>query len=69
MQPLTLTATGRLTIPREVAEKAGWKPGTELMPLVKGRTVTLVPVVPLEELRGIAAGAKIGPIRDRDDRY
>jgi bifunctional DNA-binding transcriptional regulator/antitoxin component of YhaV-PrlF toxin-antitoxin module len=66
---LTLTPACRLTIPRAIAEQAGWQPGERLVPLVNGRNVTLVPLRPLEQLYGIAAGAQIGPIEDDDDRY
>jgi len=65
---MTLSRTGQLTIPKSVCELVGWKPGDQLVPLVKGRTVTLVKLRPLEDLYGFIKGAKIGEIREREDR-
>lgn len=66
---ITLSSKYQIVIPKAVRELAGWKPGDKLVPLVRGRQVTLVPLRTLDELYGIAAGAKIGPIEDEEDRY
>ena len=39
-----------------------------MMFLVKGNVVTLVPERSLSELRGIARGAKPGPLREKRER-
>ncbi|MEN6548955.1 MAG: AbrB/MazE/SpoVT family DNA-binding domain-containing protein [Armatimonadia bacterium] len=68
-ETITLSSKYQIVIPKAVREIAGWKAGEKLVPLVKGRQVTLVPLRPLKELYGIAAGAKIGPIEDEEDRF
>jgi len=68
-ETITLSSKFQIVIPKAVREKAHWQAGEKLVPLVKGRHVTLVPLRPLEELYGAAAGAKIGPIEDEEDRY
>lgn len=65
---ITLSSKFQIVIPKAVREKAHWQAGEKLVPLVKGRHVTLVPLRPLEEMRGFIKGAKIGEIRDREDR-
>ena len=65
---LTLSSRYRITIPKSVRELVGWKPGDKLVPLVKGECVTLVLLRPLEEMRGFIKGAKVGEIREHEDR-
>lgn len=65
---ITLSSKYQIVIPKAVRELVGWKPGDKLVPLVKGKHVTLVPLRPLEEMRGCIKGARIGEIRDREDR-
>lgn len=59
----------RITIPRKIREMPGFEPGRELAWLVKGRSVSLVPVLGLDELRGIARGADTSDIREKVDRF
>jgi AbrB family looped-hinge helix DNA binding protein len=66
---ITLSSKYQIVIPKAVRELVGWKPGDKLVPLVKGKHVTLVPLRPLESLYGIAKGVQIGPIEEEDDRY
>ncbi len=66
---ITISSRYQIVIPKSVREQARWKPGDKLVPLVKGRQVTLVPLRPLKDLFGMAAGAKMGPIEDEEDRY
>ncbi len=65
---ITLSSRYQIVIPKAVRELVGWKPGDKLVPLVRGRHVTLVPLRPLKEMRGFIKGAKIGEIRDHEDR-
>jgi len=64
---MTVSAKCQVTIPKSVREIVGWGPGTKLVPLVKGKHVTLVELRPLEELYGFIKGAKIGEIREHED--
>lgn len=65
---ITISSRYQIVIPKSVREQARWKPGDKLVPLVKGRQVTLVPLRPLKELRGFIKGAKIGEVREHEDR-
>ena len=64
---ITLSSKYQIVIPKAVRELVGWKPGDKLVPLVKGKQVTLVRLRPLEELYGFIKGAKIGEIREHED--
>ena len=64
-----LSSKFQISIPKEVREQQGWKAGQEFVFLPKGRSVVLVPVLKLEDLRGIAKGANPDDYRDRNDRY
>jgi AbrB family looped-hinge helix DNA binding protein len=59
----------QISIPKEVREQQGWKPGMELVFIPRGGGVTLVPLPKREDLFGIAKGANTENYRDRDDRY
>jgi AbrB family looped-hinge helix DNA binding protein len=64
---ITMSSKCQIVIPKAVRDLVGWKPGTRLVPLVKGKQVTLVELRPLEELYGFIKGAKIGEIREHED--
>ena len=59
----------RLTIPRAVRELPGFQPGKKVVWLVKGGSVSLVPVLGLDKLRGIARGIDTSNIREKVDRF
>ena len=65
----TLSAKNQISIPKEVREARGWKPGQKFAFIHKGSGVLLVPVPTIEDLRGKAKGATITNYRDRKDRY
>ncbi len=69
MSTTTISSKYQVVIPREVRERLHLKPGQKLGVLVKGRTVCLVPIRPVEELEGIAAGASMEGYREEVDRY
>lgn len=67
-----LSAKYQISVPKEVREKEGWKPGQELAFIKSGAGYRLVPVTDFESLRGIAKGANPEGYRDeesRDERY
>lgn len=68
-EEITVSSKYQIVIPKSVREQIGLKPGDKLVPLVKGQQVTLVRARPLEQLYGIGAGVKMGPIEDEEDRY
>ena len=58
----------QISIPKEVRDQQGWKPGQELVFIPKGKSVTLVLLPAREDLFGIARGANTENYRDRNDR-
>jgi AbrB family looped-hinge helix DNA binding protein len=64
-----LSSKFQISIPKEVREQQGWRPGQEFVFLPKGNSVVLVPAPDHDSLRGIAKGANPENYRDRNDRY
>jgi AbrB family looped-hinge helix DNA binding protein len=69
MNAVTLSSKFQISIPKEVRESQGWKPGQKFAFIPRGRGVELVPVPKLEDIIGIAEGADPSDYRDRYDRY
>ncbi|MFN0193656.1 MAG: AbrB/MazE/SpoVT family DNA-binding domain-containing protein [Aestuariivirga sp.] len=69
MNAATLSSKFQISIPKEVRESQGWKPGQKFAFVPQGKNFVLVPVPKPEELVGIAKGANPAGYRDRDDRY
>ena len=69
MQTVTLSTKYQLVIPREVRERLDLAPGTRLTVVEKGGILYLVPERPIEEMRGIARGAKRKGLREKKDRH
>jgi AbrB family looped-hinge helix DNA binding protein len=65
----TLSGKFQISIPKAVREEQHWQAGQELVFIPKGKGVLLIPVPTLNEIAGIAKGAKSRSIRDRKDRY
>jgi AbrB family looped-hinge helix DNA binding protein len=63
-----LSAKFQISIPKAVRTARRWKAGQEFAFIPKGEGVLLVPVPKLEDLAGLARGAKPGNYRDRTDR-
>lgn len=64
-----LSSKYQISIPKEVRDREGWKPGQTFAFIPSGGGYKLVPVPELEELFGIAKGADPKNYRDRRDRY
>jgi AbrB family looped-hinge helix DNA binding protein len=70
MKAVTLSSKFQISIPKEVRESQGWKPGQRLSFVPHGKHFVLVPVPTADELFGIAKGADPTGYRDRrPDRY
>lgn len=65
----TLSKKFQIYVPKAVREKQHWEAGQEFVFIPKGLGVLIVPVPALEQLQGIAKGAKATAYRDRNDRY
>jgi AbrB family looped-hinge helix DNA binding protein len=65
----TLSSKFQISIPKAVREEQRWKAGQEFVFITKGKGLLLMPVPELEQLVGIAKGARTDDYRDREDRY
>jgi len=65
----TLSKKFQISVPKAVREALHWEAGQEFVFIPKGAGVLMVPVPTLEQLSGIAKGAKATGYRDREDRY
>ncbi|MGY0559516.1 AbrB/MazE/SpoVT family DNA-binding domain-containing protein [Luteimonas sp. A277] len=65
----TLSSKYQISIPKAVREEQNWEAGQEFVFIPKGKGVLVIPVPELEQLAGIAKGARTDGYRDRGDRY
>jgi len=65
---VVLSPKYQIVIPREVRENLGLKKGQKLAVIVKNGVISLVPVPPLKELRGMAKGMEMREIREDEER-
>jgi len=65
----TISSKYQVVIPKPVRERLGLKPRQKLTVLEKDGMVILVPERSLDELRGIAKGARLQGFRDKGDRF
>ncbi len=64
----TISTKYQIVIPKPVREHLNLKPKQKLTIIEKDKMLILIPQVPLEELRGIAAGANTDGYREKQDR-
>jgi AbrB family looped-hinge helix DNA binding protein len=65
----TLSSKFRIAIPKAVREEQHWQAGQEFVFIPKGKGVLVMPAPRLDELAGIAKGARTDGYRERKDRY
>ena len=65
----TISSKFQVVIPKPLRQRLHLQPKQKLTVIEKDGMLILVPQVPLESLRGIAADAKIDDYRDKSDRY
>ena len=65
----TLSSKYQISIPKAVRDEQHWEAGQEFVFIPKGKGVLVMPVPELEQLDGIAKGARKDDYRDREDRY
>ncbi|HET8610248.1 MAG TPA: AbrB/MazE/SpoVT family DNA-binding domain-containing protein [Burkholderiales bacterium] len=65
----TLSSKFQISIPKAVRVEQRWKAGQEFVFIPKGKGVLVIPVPELDQLAGIAKGARRDNYRDRKDRY
>ena len=64
----TLSTKFQISIPQAVRTARHWHAGQVFAFIPKGEGMLLVPVPKIEELAGVARGAKLENYRDRTDR-
>lgn len=67
MSTVTISPKFQVVIPKDCRDSLGLKPGQKVEAIVYGGRVQLVPVEPVEELRGFLAGIDTRVERE-DDR-
>jgi AbrB family looped-hinge helix DNA binding protein len=65
----TISSKYQVVIPKPARERLKLKPKQKMTVIEKDGMLTLIPQSSLEELRGIAAGAKIDDYREKKDRF
>jgi AbrB family looped-hinge helix DNA binding protein len=65
----TLSAKYQISIPKAVRDEQHWEAGQEFVFIPKGKGVLVMPVPELDQLAGLARGAKRTGYRDRKDRF
>jgi AbrB family looped-hinge helix DNA binding protein len=63
----TLSSKFQISIPKTVRDEQHWEAGQEFVFIPKGRGVLMMPVLEIDELAGIAAGANTEGYRDRQN--
>lgn len=67
MGAITISPEYRIVIPKEVREMLHFRPGQKVKVLVIDGIATIVPLLPLTELKGIARGADTASYREERD--
>ena len=65
----TVSSKFQISIPKEVRDQLGLRPGQKVAFIAKPEGFVIVPVPKREDLAGIARGADTEGYRDRNDRY
>lgn len=65
----TISTEFQISIPKDVRDARGWRPGQKLALFPQDGGVMLVPVPELDDLLGILPDADPSGYRDRNDRH
>ena len=68
MSQTTVSSKYQVVIPKAVRERVHLRPGQKLIVVVRGNVISLVPEVPLAQLRGLVKGIDAADLREKDDR-
>ena len=66
MAPVTLSSKYQIVIPREIRESMGLRAGTKFELFAIGGVIEMVPVRPIQEMRGRFKGIDTNVERDED---
>ncbi len=67
MTTLTISPKYQVVIPKAIRERLGLRPGQKIQAVVYNHRIELIPVQPLEDLRGFVRGIQTDVERE-DDR-
>ena len=65
----TLSSKFQLSIPKAIRDELGLRAGQKFAVIAKGKVIELVPLLSMDEARGLLKGADTTDYRDRSDRY
>jgi AbrB family looped-hinge helix DNA binding protein len=65
----TLSSKFQLAIPKAIRDELGLEAGQRFAVIAKGKVIELVPLLSLEDARGLLKGANPEGYRDRTDRF
>lgn len=68
MHTATLTSKFQLSIPKAIREKLKLQAGQQFVFVTKGGTITMVPRLGMNDIKGLLKGANPEGYRDRQDR-
>jgi AbrB family looped-hinge helix DNA binding protein len=68
MTTVTLSSKYQVVIPADIREQASVKPGARFGIMALGKTIRMVPIIPIESLRGTAKGIDTA-IQREEDRF
>jgi AbrB family looped-hinge helix DNA binding protein len=68
MTCVTLSSKFQLSIPKAIRDQMQLRAGQKFAVILKGDTIVLAPIRPLEAMRGVLKGADPSDYRDRTDR-
>jgi AbrB family looped-hinge helix DNA binding protein len=65
----TLSSKFQLAIPKAIRDELGLQAGQKFAIIAKGKVIELVPLLSMDDARGLLKGADPTDYRDRSDRY
>ena len=68
-QQVTVSSKYQVVIPKAVRRQVAVRPGQRMVVQVRHGLITLVPVLPLEELQEMLQGVSTADIREEEDRF
>jgi AbrB family looped-hinge helix DNA binding protein len=68
MSTVTLSSKYQVVIPKEVRNSIGLTVGTSLEIMVYDNRIELIPIMPIQKMKGIFKGMDTSFVRDEEDR-
>ncbi|KKM10572.1 AbrB family transcriptional regulator [Clostridiales bacterium PH28_bin88] len=68
MGEVTISSKYQVVLPKEIRSRLNLKAGQKLQVMVKGNTITMVPLYPAHKMRGMFKGMDTGGFREEEER-